>query len=395
MPSAPELFRIGVEMGCSDIHLKPGSPPKVRVNGRLIPIPGMDIITAHDSELFAHATMNPRDQATFEHDGFNMDYSWDLERVGRFRMNASKTRGHVSIVARLLTNEPTPLDNLGVAPVVKDLALLKTGVVIVSGATGSGKSTTMSAMIDHINKTKDVNIISAEDPIETLHRDYRSSVSQREIGVDVPSFSAALKYALRQDPDVILIGEVRDIDTLRTVLLAADTGHLVVTTLHTTDTAETINRIISMFPANERHETRRALSSVLRGVVGQRLVPSVNGKRTVVNEILLNTPEMTDIILDETKSAKDIKALIRASQYKGMQTFEQGLERLIKDSKITLEVARENSNEPEYFNKIAQAIKEERKQQAPKPPTHVHPFQYGRPQAPAPAVKPAFPLKRA
>lgn len=410
MLSAVELFTMGVEMGCSDVHIKPGSPPKVRVNGRLISMPGLDKITPRDSELYAHATMNPHEEATFHHNGFNKDYSWELPGVGRFRMNASKTRGNIALVARLLKDQPVPLSELGVAFAVEKLATMRTGVIIVSGATGSGKSTTLSGIIDYINKNKEVNIISIEDPIETLHRDYKSSISQREVGVDVPSFGEALKYALRQDPDVILIGEIRDIDTLRTVLLAADTGHLVVTTLHTTDTAETINRIIGMFPANERHETRRALSSVLKGVVGQILVPTVTGTRVVVNEILLNTPEMTDLIIDEQTTARDIKNLIRTSPEKGMQTFEQALERLVKEHIITLDVAKDLAVEPEYFeqfenddasllkpNKNIPAVNEQniqrplKAQKAPLLPAHSSSRQL--PTA-RPKPKPGFPLQR-
>ena len=210
----------------------------------------------------------------------------------------------------------------------------------------------MAGIIDFINKGRAVHIISIEDPIEIVHTDAMASISQREVGSDVVSYESALKAALREDPDVILIGEIRDLETLKTALLAADTGHLVVTTLHTTDTAETINRILSMYPEGERDNTRRALASSLRGIVGQRLVPTLAGGRVVVNEILVNTPEITDVILDPNQNAKSIKAIIERSNNAGMQSFEQQFVNLIEAGIIDLRTAKDKSVTPEYYDTI-------------------------------------------
>lgn len=352
--TADELFTIGVEMGCSDIHIKAGSPPKIRKHGEMIPIPGFPVLTGEQSRNIVEDTMNPKTLGAFVQienlNGF--DYSYDIPDVGRFRMNAYHSRGNINAVARLVQEHPKTLDELGTPEILKKLAMMKTGIIVVAGATGSGKSTTLAGMIDYINENKSVNIISTEQPIEVLHEDKKSSVSQREVGTDVSDFASALKASLRQDPDVILIGEVRDIETMRTVLVAADTGHLVITTLHTTDAAETINRIIALYPVNERSEARRALASSMRGIVGQRILPKIGGGQTVTNEVLLGTPEVADIILDETKSARDLKNIIINNNDKGMRTFEQDLERLVRNGTITIETAKENSVDPEYFDKI-------------------------------------------
>jgi twitching motility protein PilT len=325
----------------------------MRKDGKLVAIPGYEgfILTGEHTRLIMHDTMSSFDLSTFEHKAYEHDYAYDLEGVGRFRMNVYKTRGANALVGRLLQDKPKSLKELGVSSTISRLASHNSGIIIVSGATGSGKSTTMAGIIDFINKSKPVNIISIEDPIEILHSDAKASISQREIGVDSDNFSSALRSALREDPDVILIGEIRDLETLKTALSAADTGHLVVTTLHTTDTAEAINRILTMFPSEERDATRRALASSLRGVVGQRLVPTIEGGRVAVNEVMVNTPEIAELILDSTKSARDIKATIERNAKAGMQSFEQHFIRLVKENKITLQVAKDNSVDPTYYDK--------------------------------------------
>lgn len=353
---AKEIFKTAVEMGCSDVHIKAGSPPKARINGNLVRLDDYPVLTAVNTRALIYDTMDQKAIATFQHQIYGIDYSLELPEIGRFRVNVAKSRNAMALVARLLPESPKTLDDLGASPVLKKLSMMKNGIVIVSGPTGSGKSTTLSAMIDYINSHKSVNIISAEDPIEIIHNDKNSSISQREIGTDVGDFASALKSALRQDPDVILIGEIRDLETMRTVLVAADTGHLVITTLHTNDTSETINRIITLYPPNERSEIRRALASSLRGVISQRLVPTIKKGRTGVNEILINTPEISEIIIDETKSARDIKKIIANDTRRGMITFEQALEKLVQSGEITLQEAIDNSIDQDYFdNFILQA----------------------------------------
>jgi twitching motility protein PilT len=350
-----EILDKAVSEGCSDIHVKPGSPPKMRKHGVLIPIPGYEkiVLSPRETDLLTFETMDSYNRGSFVDKKYDHDYSFELYGVGRFRMNAYKTRTHTAFVARLIEDKPKSLKELGVPEIISTLANYKSGVIIVTGATGSGKTTTMAGIIKLINSNKQVNIISVEDPIEILHSDDKSSVSQREIGIDVDSFDSALTAALREDPDVILVGEIRHMETMKTVLRAADTGHLVVTTLHTTDTTEAINRIITMFPPMERDEQRRALSSVLRGIVGQRLVPKIAGGRIPVNEILINTPEMADAILNRESSAKDLKVIVEKSKNKGMQTFEQALTDLVDNKTISLEDAigfEGNSDFSEYYN---------------------------------------------
>lgn len=350
MATAVEIFKAAVDLGCSDIHLKPGANPKARINGNLVKLKQFPILTPDDTKALIYETMSSKNMAAFNQDGiYELDYSFDLPLIGRFRMNVFKTRNAMGLVARLLHDAPQSLDELGTPPILKTLAMMKTGIVIVSGATGSGKSTTLAGMIDYINKNKEVNIISTEDPIEILHKDINSSISQREIGSDVASFASALKSALRQDPDVILIGEIRDLDIMRTVLVAADTGHLVITTLHTTSAAETVNRIISLYPTNERHEIRRALASSLRGIVGQKILPNTKGGRSIFNEVLLNTPAVAEIIIDETKSAKDLDKIIVTHNEIGMQSFDQALEKLFRSGTVTLDVAKEFAVDPKKF----------------------------------------------
>lgn len=352
---AVDLFRKAVNLGCSDIHIKPGSPPKMRKNGKLIVIPGYeaDILQAEQTRILAFETMSSYDVATFSHKIHDHDYAFELEGVGRFRMNVYKTRGETAFVARLLQEKPKTLDELGISNTITKLAKLNAGIVFVTGATGSGKSTTMAGIIDAINKSRAVNIISIEDPIEIMHSDAMASISQREIGSDAQDFSSALKAALREDPDVILIGEVRDLETLKTALLAADTGHLVITTLHTTDTAETINRILSMYPPEERDTTRRVLASALRGVVGQRLAPSLEGGRVVVNEILINTARITELIHNPHATSKDFKEAVESGEA-GMQSFEQHFVKLIEQGKVDLKTAKMLTipSDSDYYDKV-------------------------------------------
>lgn len=372
--SIDEIFRKAVSLGCSDIHITPNSPPKMRKNGDLVLIPGYErhVLSGAQTDLMSFRTMGPQNLGAFNTKVFSHDYAYELQGVGRFRINIFRTRGLKAFVARLLQDSPKSLKELEVPEAINKMAESKNGIIIVTGATGSGKSTTLAGIIDYINKTKKVNIISAEDPIEIVHTNALSSVLQREVGVDVASFDSALNDALREDPDVILVGEIRSLETLKTAIRAADTGHLVLTTLHTTDTTEAINRIITMYPYNERDEIRRALASSLRGIISQRLVvkKEENG-RLPVNEILVNTAEIADLILDKEKSARDFKDLISKSRDKGMQTFEQAFVDLIEQDKITLEVAKENSNHPEFYDEYYATRKEMKEHGLPSIPSHI------------------------
>lgn len=374
-------------MGCSDIHIKPGSPPKMRRHGNLVVIPGFEhiILTGAQTEQLSAQTMDSHALASFQFNTYNFDYSFELPTVGRFRMNAFKTRGSIAFVGRLLKAKPDTLDDLGLPSVIKTLSKVKSGIIIVSGATGSGKSSTMAGIIDLINNTKPVNIISIEDPIEIVHTDAMASIAQREIGVDVLDFESALSSALREDPDVILIGEVRNLETMKTVLTAADTGHLVITTIHTSGAAEVIDKIVSLFPHDERDTTRRALASVLRGVIGQRLVPNLIGSRSVVNEVLLNTPEMANAILNQD-SAANLKKIIEKNYSKGMQTFEQAFVELIKKGTVDLQTAKENSDADYYDRK---ALEDQEKAHH----GNASSFPSSRPSIPAPSIPiPAKPI---
>lgn len=349
--SVEQIFKKAILEGCSDVHLKPGSPPKMRKNGKLVVIPGFQayILTPKDTARLVADTMDAYALPKYSDSDVNqLDYSFELpDGMGRFRMNAYRTRNADALVGRLLVKKAKSLDELGVHPDVKSIANAPAGLIIVSGATGSGKSTTLAGIIDHINVSLPVQIISIEDPIEVEMSDAMASIAQREIGVDVSSFEDGLNAALRQDPDVILIGEVRTVDALKIAIRAADTGHLVITTLHTTDASKALNRIITMFPADERDLARQQLSAVLRGVVAQRLVPNVEGTRSVVNEILINTPEVAQKILDGA-SESDIHKIIETSG--NMITFEQRFLALIEAGKVDLSTAKKHSLHPEWFD---------------------------------------------
>lgn len=348
-----QIFKKAILEGCSDVHLKPGSPPKMRKNGKLVVIPGFQsyILSATDTARLVADTMDSYALPRYtDPDVKQLDYSYNLpDGMGRFRMNAYRTKNADALVGRLLAKKAKSLDDLGVHPDVKALASAPAGLIIVSGATGSGKSTTLAGIIDHINVSLPVQIISIEDPIEVEMSDAMASIAQREIGVDVDSFEDGLNAALREDPDVILIGEIRTIDALKIAIRAADTGHLVITTLHTTDASKSLNRIITMFPAEERDLARQQLSAVLRGIVAQKLVPNLEGSRSVVNELLINTPEVAQKILDSA-SELDIHKTIEESG--NMITFEQRFVTLMETGKVDLSTAKKNSLYPEWFDSM-------------------------------------------
>ena len=318
-------LRYVVEREGSDLHVKVPAPPMARIHGELRPIEGAQPLTSEDTdEAFEHICKDPVLREEFAKVG-EADYSYDLPGVSRFRVNTFRQRGQISIVCRAIPLQVRTVQDLGLPEVIRRLADEQRGIVLLTGTTGSGKSTTLAAMIDQINSTRSRHIVTLEDPIEYLHRDKLSIINQREVGQDTESFGRAMRRVLRQDPDVILIGEMRDEETVRTALSAAETGHLVLSTLHTLDATETVNRIIDFFPPHLQQQARVMLASTLRGVVGQRLMPRKGGEgRVAVCEVMVVTGRIQDLILNPNETGR-ITEVIAEGEYYGMQTFDQAL----------------------------------------------------------------------
>ena len=322
-----------VSSGGSDLHVKVGSGPRVRVDGRLRKLQVRDLRPADTAHMVAEVM--PDNMVASFAETHEADFAFSLSGVGRFRVNAFQARGTNGIVFRRVVAVAASLAELGIPPVVGELALEPRGLVLVTGPTGSGKTTTLASMVDIINTCRAVNIVTIEDPIEVLHHDKKAMVSQREVGPDTANFAVALRAAMRQDPDVILIGEMRDIETVRAAISAAETGHLVMSTLHTSDAAETINRIVDFFPPHEQKQIRIALAQNLRGIVSQRLVRKADGSgRQPAVEVMVNTGRTAEAIL-EPGLAPPMADLIRDGGYYKMQTFDQHLLKLISDGVIT------------------------------------------------------------
>jgi len=349
-----DLLKISTERGASDLHLKVGSHPVVRINGKLIPLTDEKRLMQEDTIAMAFSIMSARQKQKFK-DSFEIDMAYSVPGLGRFRVNVFQQRGTVGLVLRVIPVRILTIRDLLLPPVLEQIAGERRGMILVTGTTGSGKSTSLAAMIDFVNTTRTEHIMTIEDPIEFLHRDKKSLVNQREVEVDTKSFAYALRSALRQDPDVILVGEMRDYETIETALTAAETGHLVLSTLHTLDATETINRVISVFPPHQQKQIRLQLSAVLKAIISMRLVPRADGRgRVPAVEILRSTPYIRDCIENKEKT-KLIKDAIAAgtSQY-GMQTFDQSLYVLYKQELITLEEAlRQCSNPDEFKLKVA------------------------------------------
>jgi len=330
--------------GGSDLHCKVGSPPRVRIDGRLRKLQTRDL-TAADTETMVREVLRADLVEEFERSN-EADFAYSLAGVGRFRVNAFRSRGSAGLVFRRVSVGAIPLDELGLPPVIASLALEPRGLVLVTGPTGSGKTTTLAGMIDHINTNREVHAVTIEDPIEVLHFDKLAMINQREVRVDTEDFSTALRAAMRQDPDVILVGEMRDQETVKAALAAAETGHFVMSTLHTTDAQETINRVIDFFPPHEQKQVRLGLAGSLRGIICQRLVPRADGEgRCVSMEICVNTGRIADAISDPEKTST-INALISEGAFYGMQTFDQHLVGLIRDGVVTLDAAMAASTNP-------------------------------------------------
>jgi twitching motility protein PilT len=348
-----ELLKIAAQAGASDVHLKVGSYPMMRVNGNLAICSEEKRLERSDTEEMADAMFTDELREKFRK-AQEVDLAYSLPGVGRFRCNVFQQRGSIGLALRVIPVRVKPIDELGLPPVLKRIASEERGLVLVTGTTGSGKSTTLAGMIDYINATRSAHIITIEDPIEYLHRDHISIVNQREVTVDTESFSHALRSALRQDPDVILVGEMRDHETVETALLAAETGHLVFSTLHTLDATETVNRIIAVFPPHQQRQVRIQLASVLKAAIAQRLVPRADGLgRVPAIEVMIATPFIRDCIIDKDRTALIHGAIASGTSQYGMQTFDQSIFNLYQQGFVTLDEAlRWASNVDEFKLKV-------------------------------------------
>ncbi len=320
----------------SDLHVKVGSPPMIRLPLGLHRLERSNL-SQDETRAIADGIVPEDRKARFADNG-EVDFAYSLQDIGRFRVNVFRQRGSISMVLRKLRFGGPSFHERGLPDVVRSIAEEHRGLILVTGPTGSGKTTTLAAMIDYINRTKAVHIVTIEDPIEVLHKDDKASINQREIGNDTQDFLSALRAALRQDPDVILIGEMRDTETVRAALQAAETGHLVLSTLHTVDATETVNRVIDFFPPFQQQQVRLALAGTLRGIVCQRLVPTIDGRRAPALEILVNNGRVAERIADPDKTS-EIKDVIREGDFYGMRTFDQSLLQMVKDRAITIEDA--------------------------------------------------------
>jgi len=342
------LMRV-IENEGSDLHIKVPSPPLIRRHGKLEPVEGEDALTPEVTEqVITHMLTNEAKLEEFERDS-EVDFSYSLPGVARFRVNAFRQRGSVSLVCRAIPFQIKTVEELMLPEVINDLADEERGIILLTGTTGSGKSTTLAAMIDRINSQTAKHIVTIEDPIEFLHRDKQSIINQREVGDDTASFARALRRVLRQDPDVILIGEMRDEETVRTALTAAETGHLVLSTIHTVDATESVNRIIDFFPQAEQIQARAMLAGTLKGVVSQRLVRTSDGDgRVAVCEILRMTGRVRDMIMNSDETGRLHEAITEGGYY-GMQTFDQALLDHVQAGRVTMEEALKAATHPHDF----------------------------------------------
>ena len=354
-PTAPfhldECLERVVNLGGSDLHLVAGAHPMVRIHGEIEPLSEFPVLTGPGIREMVYAVLSQKQRDTFESE-LELDTSYTIPGKGRFRVNVLLQRDSVGAVMRVIPFEIVPFDTLGMPVAVAGFAELSRGLVLVTGPTGSGKSTTLASLIDIINRTKPVHIMTVEDPIEFLHAHKRSIVNQREVGEDTRSFSAALKHVLRQDPDVILVGEMRDLETISTALTAAETGHLVFATLHTQDAPQSVDRVIDVFPSFQQSQIRVQLATSLQGVVTQQLVPVAQGKgRAVAAEVLVATPAIRNLIREG--KVHQIYSAMQAGGKFGMQTMDQSLATLVKAKKISLDVALDRAASPDDLRRLA------------------------------------------
>jgi len=351
-----DLLKIAVEREASDIHLKVGNHPVLRISGRLHPLIEIGRLMQDDTAAMAFSIMNARQKQRFKEE-MELDIGYSVPGLGRFRCNVFQQRGAVGLVLRVVPTKILGIRELMLPPVLEKIVDSQRGLVLVTGTTGSGKSTALAAMIDHVNAQRTEHVVTIEDPIEFIHQDKKSIVNQRELDVDTRGFAPALRSALRQDPDVILVGEMRDYETIETALLAAETGHLVLSTLHTLDATETINRIIAVFPPHQQKQIRIQLSQVLRAIISLRLMPRADGVgRVPAAEILISTAYIRECIENKEKT-KYIREQIAlgTSQY-GMQTFDQSLYRLYENGLITFDEALRRASNPDEFKLKVQGV---------------------------------------
>ena len=344
------LLSLVVTMGASDLHLSVGKPPGVRIDGHIWPLEGEPPLTPERARALVHSALTAEQQAEFaealEHDG-----SYTAPGVGRFRLNAFVQKSNVGAVFRTIPFAIPEFSSLGLPESVSALAHAPRGLVLVTGPTGSGKSTTLASLVDIVNRTRRAHIMTIEDPIEFLHEHKQSTVNQREVGYDTRSFASALKHVLRQDPDVILVGELRDLETIATALTAAETGHLVLGTLHTQSAPQSIDRIVDVFPAHQQQQIRTQLAATLRGVVTQQLVLLVGGGRTVASEVLVVTNAIKTLIREG--KTHQITSTMQSGGKQGMQTMDSCLAQLVKDGRITLETAIEHCHDEDEVRRLA------------------------------------------
>lgn len=340
------LLRTLAENDGSDLHLKVGSPPLIRVDGLLQRLEGPRL-TPQDTQLLAQSIMPPDRRGWLEQKK-ETDFALSVPGVGRFRANVFYQRGSITLVLRRVRVGSQSFEDLGLPPVVRQLADAPRGLILVTGPTGAGKTTTLAAMIDHINANRACHIVTIEEPIEVLHPDRAATVNQREIGMDTDSYEAAMRAVVRQDPDVILIGEMRDPETVWAALAAGETGHLVLSTLHTTNAVETVNRVVDFFPPYQQHQVRVTMASVIRGVICMRLVPRAGGGRIPAVEVMVNNGRIADRILDPVRTS-EVHEIIAEGDYYGMQTFDQSLLGLVRQKLITVDDALHASSQPHDF----------------------------------------------
>lgn len=344
-----DLLKIAVEREASDLHLKVGNHPVLRINGLLQPLVEIKRLMQEDTIAMAFAIMNSEQKEKFKKE-HELDMSYSVPGLGRFRCNIFNQRGAIGVVLRVIPAQLKAISELNLPLVIEKICDERRGMVIVTGTTGSGKTTTLAAMIDFINTHRLEHIMTIEDPIEYLHRDKKSIINQREVGSDTNNFTTALRSSLREDPDVILVGEMRDLETIETALLAAETGHLVLSTLHTLDAAETINRVIAMFPPHHQKQIRIQFASVLKAIISQRLLPRSDKEgRVPAVEILINTPYIKDCITTPEKTKFINEAISQGVSQYGMQTFDQSLYFLFEKGFITYDEALQSASNPDEF----------------------------------------------
>jgi twitching motility protein PilT len=338
----------------SDLHLKLDAAPLFRVHGELASDPSTPALTREDTEHALHDLLHDPVKLQEFSEEHEVDFSFEIEGIARYRVNAFRQRGAISLVCRAIPHKISTIDELALPPVVRELAEEERGIVLLTGTTGSGKSTTLAAMIDHMNETLNRHIVTIEDPIEFVHTDKRSVINQREVGMDTASFKRALRRVLRQDPDVILVGEMRDEETVQTALSAAETGHLVLSTIHTVDATESINRMLDFFPPHQHNQARSMIAGTIKGVISQRLAPAAGGGRVAVCEILRMTGRVRDMIKDPEQTGK-LMEVIAAGAYYGMQTFDQALFAHLKAGRVTFDDAMRMASSPHDFKLLVQA----------------------------------------